>query len=90
MAPTFVPVLTPVVAGAAEEGLAGVAAGLDGVAALPVWANAEIANVTAVARRTRRNLLVIGSVELLGTWFRERFFEIALRSLLQSTLGRTE
>ena len=45
------------------------AAGLDGVAALPVWANAEIVKVTATARRTRRNLLVIGSVELLGTCF---------------------
>jgi len=66
----LVPVLGPVVAGVAE-GAAGVAAGLEGVAALPVWANAEIANVTARARRNRRNLLVIGSVELLGTWFRE-------------------
>jgi hypothetical protein len=75
-----------VVAGVAE-GAAGVAAGLDGVAALPVWANAENANVTAMARRTRRNLLVIGSVELLGTWFRERFFEIALRSLLSVNAG---
>jgi hypothetical protein len=28
-------------------------------------------NVTALARRTRKNLLFIGSVELLGTWFRE-------------------
>jgi hypothetical protein len=69
MAPTFVPVLGPVVVvGAEESGLAGVA---DGVAALPVWANAENVNVTAMARRTRKNLLFIGSVELLGTWFRE-------------------
>ena len=71
MVPTFVPVLGPVVvAGAVAAGEAGVAAGLDGVA-LPVWANAENVNVTATARRTRTNLLFIGSVELLGTWFRE-------------------
>jgi len=47
------------------------AAGLEGVAALPVWASAENVNVAATARRTRRNLLFIGSLELLGTWFRE-------------------
>jgi hypothetical protein len=47
------------------------AAGAAGVVALPVWANAEKVRVTAQARRTRKNLLVIGSVELLGTWFRE-------------------
>jgi hypothetical protein len=68
----LVPVLAPVVADGAEgSGPAGVAAEPDGVAALPVWANAEIAKVTARARRILRNLLVIGSVELLGTWFRE-------------------
>jgi hypothetical protein len=65
MVPTLVPVLGPVVVAGDE------AAGLTGVAALPVWANAENVKVTAMARRTRRNLLVIGSVELLGTWFRE-------------------
>jgi hypothetical protein len=32
------------------------------VAALPVWAKAEMVKVTAQARRTRKNLLVIGSV----------------------------
>jgi len=90
MAPTLVPVLGAVVVAAVAAGLAGVAAGLDGVAALPVWANAEIVKVTAMARRIRRSLLVIGSVELLGTWFPGMNFEIALRSLLQSTLGRTE
>jgi hypothetical protein len=47
------------------------AADPDGVAALPVWANAENVNVTATARSTRRNLLVIGSVELLGTCLSE-------------------
>jgi hypothetical protein len=69
MVPTLlVPV---VVAGAVAAGLAGADTALEGVAALPVWANAENVNVTATARRTRKNLLVIGSVELLGTWFRE-------------------
>jgi hypothetical protein len=63
MAPTLVPVL---IVGAGAEA-ADVAAGLDGVAALPVWAKAETVKVTATARRIRRNLLVIGSVELLGT-----------------------
>ena len=66
MAPTLVPVMA-VAAGAPVE-LAGVVAG---VAALPVWANAEKVNVAAAARRIRKNLLFIGSVELLGTWFRE-------------------
>jgi hypothetical protein len=41
------------------------------VAALPVWANAENVNVTAAARRIRRSLLFIGSVELLGTCLSE-------------------
>jgi len=68
MAPTLVPVFTGP-AGALEA--AGVAAELDGVAALLVWANAEIAKRTATARKSRKTLLVIGSVELLGTWFRE-------------------
>jgi hypothetical protein len=61
MAPTLVPVITM---GAAA---AGVAAGPDGVAALLVWANAEIVRITAVARKSRKNLLVIGSLVLLGT-----------------------
>jgi hypothetical protein len=76
IAPTLVPVLGT---GAGAE-TAGAAAGLDGVAALLVWANAEIAKRTAAPRKIRKNLLVIGSVELLGTsyrnmlsqtWFRE-------------------
>jgi hypothetical protein len=72
MVPTFVPVLGPVVvAGAEPAGVVAAAAGLDGVAALPVWANADNVTVTATVRITRRNLLFIGSVELLGTWFRE-------------------
>jgi hypothetical protein len=34
-----------------------------------------MANKTAAARESRINLLVIGSVKLLGTWFRdERIF----------------
>ncbi len=69
MAPTFVPVMGPGAVAAFEA--AGLAGAADGVAALPVWANAENVNVTTTARRTRKNLLVIGSVELLGTWFRE-------------------
>jgi hypothetical protein len=73
MAPTFVPVMLGAVVVAAEPagGVAGVAPGLDGVAALPVWAKAESVSVTAIARRIRTNLLFIGSIELLGTWFRE-------------------
>jgi len=60
-----------VVAGAEEDGVEGAAAAEVGVAALPVWANAENVNVAAMARRTVINLLFIGLVELLGTWFRE-------------------
>jgi hypothetical protein len=67
MVPTLVPVPTPVVAGVEAAGLAGAAAELDGVAALPVWASAENVNVAAIARRIRKNLLFIGSIELLGT-----------------------
>jgi len=90
MVPTFpivgaVVVVAGEVGGAEDEG----AAGLDGVAALPVWASAENVNVTAPARRVRKNLLFIGSIELLGTWFRNELRKSALRSL-QSTLGRTE
>jgi hypothetical protein len=47
------------------------AAALDGVAALPVWAKAEKVNVAAIASTKLRNLLFIGLVELLGTWFHE-------------------
>jgi hypothetical protein len=61
--------------------IVGEAAGVAGAlpapagAALPVWANAEnvnpkISEKTALARKDRRNLLVIGSVKLLGTLFR--------------------
>jgi hypothetical protein len=76
------------VAGAAPE-LAGAAAGLDGVAALLVWANAEIAKRAATARVRRKNLLVIGSVELLGTWFRGmNFRDRSQKCFVKSTLGR--
>ena len=73
MVPTLVAPVGPVVVAGAEPAgvVAGAAAALDGVAALPVWASAENVKVTAIARRTRTNLLFIGSVELLGTWFRE-------------------
>jgi hypothetical protein len=42
----------------------------EGVVALLVWASAEIAKKTAAASEMRKNLLIIGSFELLGTWFR--------------------
>jgi hypothetical protein len=72
MVPTFPgPVGTGAVAGAVDAAGGVVAAGLDGVAALPVWANAEHVKVTAIASTKLRNLLFIGLVELLGTWFRE-------------------
>jgi len=48
-------------------GLTGEAAGPVG-AALLVWAHAEIIEKTAMARTDRRNLLVIGSLKLLGMW----------------------
>jgi hypothetical protein len=71
MVPTLPgPVGTGVVAGAdPAEGALGT--GEDGVAALPVWAKAENVSVAAIARKTLRNLLFIGLIELLGTWFRE-------------------
>ena len=58
---------------AAAEGAEGKpAAGEDGVAALPVCANADNVRVAAaIASRTLRNLLFIGLIELLGTWFHE-------------------
>jgi hypothetical protein len=73
MVPTFPgPVGTgAAVAGAVEAGVDVGAAALDGVAALPVWAKAENVNVAAIASTTLRNLLFIGLVELLGTWFHE-------------------
>src|SRR5208283_2632481 len=72
MVPTLVPVLAPVVvAGVAEAGLVGAAVAPDGVAALPVWASAEIPRETATARKNRKYLLVIGSLELLGTCLSE-------------------
>jgi hypothetical protein len=61
-----------VVAGAEAAGAEGVLAPAeDGVAALPVCAVAENVSVAAIASRTLRNLLFIGLIELLGTWFRE-------------------
>jgi hypothetical protein len=53
---------------AAGEPVAGEAPAPVGAAAL-VWANAEIIEITAIARRDRRNLLVIVSLKLLGTLF---------------------
>ena len=74
MVPTFVPVaFVVVVAGAEVAGVADAAPAPVGVAALPVWASAENVNVAAAARSIRTNLLFIGSVELLGTWFRNDF-----------------
>jgi hypothetical protein len=67
--PTLVP--EPVVTGVEGAGAVGAAEGSGEVAALLVWASAEIAKKTATARESRKNLLVIGSFELLGTWFRE-------------------
>ena len=72
MVPTFPgPAGTGLVAGAEDPGADGVAAPEDGVAALPVWAKAENVKVAAIASTTLKNLLFIGLVELLGTWFRE-------------------
>jgi predicted CoA-binding protein len=69
MVPTLVPapVAVVVVVGAAVAGE--VAAPVGAAAALPVWAQAEITEKAAMARTDRRNLLVIGSLKLLGTWF---------------------
>jgi hypothetical protein len=63
MVPTLVP--EPVVTGveAAGDGAAG--AGSGEVAALLVWASAEIAKKTATARESRKNLLVIGLLNSL-------------------------
>jgi glycerol uptake facilitator-like aquaporin len=62
--PTLVPVAEVV------EGWAAAADGaFGGVAALLVCAKAEIAHKAAIIRKERKNLLVIGSIELLGTRF---------------------
>src|SRR3982075_1506986 len=66
--PTLVP--EPVVTGVEAAGVAGAAGGAGDGRALLVWASAEIAKKTASDRESRKNLLVIGSLELLGTWFR--------------------
>src|SRR5712692_70574 len=83
MVPTFVPV-APVVAAATAglgdaaegdadaDGAAGDAAAGDddaGDADALVWARAATETVKTRARRILKNLLVIGSVELLGKWF---------------------
>jgi uncharacterized membrane protein len=70
MVPILVPVPVAIVdgaAGVAEEPVAGELGAPVGVAEL-VWANAEIMETTAMARIERRNLLVIGSLKLLGTF----------------------
>jgi hypothetical protein len=64
--PIFEPA-TPVVMGAVGDEAAGEVAGPAGAAALLVWAKAEIIEKTAMARKERRSLLVIGSLKLLGT-----------------------
>jgi hypothetical protein len=69
MVPTLVP--EPVGTGAEAAGVAAAGDGSGEVVALLVWASAEIAKKTATARESRKNLLVIGLLELLGTWFRE-------------------
>ena len=72
MVPTRVPAPVVMVAGdAGEEGAEDAAAGefaapAGAVAALPVWAQAEITEKTAMARTDRIYLLVIGSLKLLG------------------------
>jgi hypothetical protein len=65
--PTFVPVVAPVDADGAEGTALPAAGEVGGAAVAPVWANAEVATRTAPARENRKNLLVIGSFELLGT-----------------------
>jgi len=82
--PTFVPV-APVVAAATAglgdaaegdadaDGVAGDAAAGDddaGDADALFWARAATETVKTKARRILTNLLVIGSIELLGKWFR--------------------
>jgi hypothetical protein len=72
MVPTLPgPVGTGLVAGADDAAEGALGRPEDGVAALPVWANAENVSVAAVVSKTLRNLLFIGLIELLGTWFHE-------------------
>jgi hypothetical protein len=63
--PIFVPV--PVAMGAVVAEAAGEVTPLAGAVALLVWAKADIIEITAMARKERRSLLVIGSLKLLGT-----------------------
>jgi hypothetical protein len=63
--PIFVPV--PVATGAVGAEAAGEVTPLAGAVALLVWAKADIIEITAMARKERRSLLVIGSLKLLGT-----------------------
>ncbi len=71
MVPTLPgPVGTGVVAGAVEAAEGALGADEDGVAAL-VCASAENVKLATIARGMLRNLLFIGLIELLGTWFRE-------------------
>jgi hypothetical protein len=70
MVPSLEPL--PVAIGAEVAGLAGEVAAPAGAAMLPVWAQAEVVDMeiierTAMARKECRNLLVIGSLKLLGT-----------------------
>jgi hypothetical protein len=58
MVPSFVPV--PVAMGVEGAEVAGEVAPPAGAAALEVWAKAEIMEKTAMARKERRSLLVIG------------------------------
>jgi hypothetical protein len=72
MVPIFEPV--PVAMGAVVAEAAGELAGPEGAAALLVWAKAEIIEKTAIARRERTSLLVIGSLKLLGTYSAKHVF----------------
>ena len=76
----IVPILVPPVGAAlgAEGRALGEAAAPVPAVGLPVWAVTEIAETAATARRSRKNLLFIGSVELLGTCL----FEPADRNML--------
>ena len=72
MVPTLPGPVTVGVAGDAEDAGVEAAGGADdGVAALPVCASAENVNIAAITRGILRNVLFIGLIELLGTWFRE-------------------
>ena len=69
MVPSLVPV--PVVTGVEADGAEAAEVMLAGADVLAVWAQAEIIERTAMARKERRSLLVIGSLKLLGTLFRK-------------------